>query len=182
MGLSTVYGIVKQNKGFIYVNSKPRRGTSFKIYLPRYIGRINRRSKNKQPEIVDGNETILVVEDEPALLEMTKRMLESVGYKVLATETPGEAIKLIKNPTEVIQLLLTDVIMPKMSGLDLSKHLISLAPDLKCLYMSGYTADVIAHHGIPDKGIHFIQKPFSRKDLAAIVRKVLDDKRESQQS
>jgi len=175
LGLSTVYGIVKQNKGFIYVYSEPGQGTTFKIYLPRYTGRMDKKLKRKRPEIVEGNETILVVEDEPALLEMTKRMLESVGYTVLATDTPSEAIELIKKPTLKIRLLLTDVIMPQMSGLELSTQLMSETPELKCLYMSGYTADVIAHHGILDKGIHFIQKPFSRKDLAAIVRKVLDN-------
>ena len=114
------------------------------------------------------------MEDEPAILEMTARMLESQGYSVLAASTPGEAIRLAEEHAGEIHLLMTDVVMPEMNGRDLAKNLLSLYPRLRRLFMSGYTADVIAHHGVLDEGVFFIQKPFSTKDLAKKVREVLD--------
>ena len=121
-------------------------------------------------------ETVLLVEDEPAILDMGKVMLEQLGYTVLAAGTPGEAIRLAEEHAGEIHLLMTDVVMPEMNGRDLAERLLSLYPDLKCLFMSGYTANVIAHHGVLDEGVHFIQKPFSMQDLAAKVREVLDNK------
>ena len=123
-----------------------------------------------------GQETILLAEDEPDMLEMTATVLKMQGYAVLAACTPGEAIRLAREHAGEIHLLITDVVMPEMNGRDLAKNLLSLYPDLKRLFMSGYTADVIAHHGVLDEGVHFIQKPFSRKDLAAKVREALDQK------
>ncbi len=120
-----------------------------------------------------GHETILLVEDEPAILKLTTKMLEMQGYTVLAASTPGEAIRLAREHAGEIHLLMTDVVMPEMNGRDLAKNLLSLYPHLKRLFMSGYTADVIAHHGVLDEGVHFIQKPFSTKDLAAKVREAL---------
>jgi response regulator RpfG family c-di-GMP phosphodiesterase len=122
-----------------------------------------------------GNETILLVEDEPMILKMTTTMLELQGYKVLLAATPGEAIVLAKEHAGEIHILITDVVMPEMNGRDLAQKLLSLYPNLKRLFMSGYTANVIAHHGVLDEGIHFIQKPFSMIDLAANVREVLDE-------
>ena len=120
-----------------------------------------------------GNETVLLVEDEQAILEMTSLMLEGLGYTIFAARTGGEAIDLFKEQKDTIHMLLTDVVMPDMNGHDLSKELLLLSPQLKCLFMSGYTANVIAHHGVLDEGVNFIQKPFSLPDLATKVREVL---------
>ena len=175
LGLSTVYGIIRQNNGFINVYSESGQGTTFKIYLPRHFDEANEKQEEEQVDIHGGHETILLVEDELALLEMTKSMLENLGYQVMAAGTPNNGIELANKHTDGIHLLLTDVVMPEMNGLDLSKRLLTLYPDLKSLFMSGYTADVIARHGILNEGVRFIQKPFSRQDLAATVRKVLDE-------
>ena len=121
-----------------------------------------------------GHETILVVEDELAILTMTTIMLKGLGYTVLAASSPDEALRLARVRTGDIHLLLTDVVMPGMNGLDLAKQLAPLLPDLKRLFMSGYTANVIAHDGVLDDGIHFIPKPFSTRDLTAKVRQALD--------
>ncbi len=175
LGLSTVYGIVKQNHGFIYVYSEPGEGTTFRIYLPRHVGKAEQIQKKgfARTEAI-GHETILLAEDEPTILHMTKRMLEKMGYPVLAAATPGEAIRLAEQHAGEIHLLITDVVMPEMNGRDLARKLLSLYPDIRRLFMSGYTANVIAHHGVLDEGVHFIQKPFSMKDLGAKVRETLD--------
>jgi signal transduction histidine kinase len=176
LGLATVYGIVKQNHGFINVYSEPGQGTTFKIYLPRYQGKAERLHQEGPAEPVGrGRETILLVEDEPAILAMTTRMLQRQGYTVLAAATPGEAIRLAEAHAGEIHLLMTDVVMPEMNGRDLAKNLLSFYPNLKRLFMSGYTANVIAHHGVLDPGVNFIQKPFSIHDLAAKVREALDE-------
>ncbi|MCG6533249.1 MAG: PocR ligand-binding domain-containing protein [Syntrophales bacterium LBB04] len=175
LGLATVYGIVKQNSGFINVNSEPGLGTTFKIYLPRHDGKTEQlRTKGPREAAGRGQETILLAEDEPAILEMTTKMLEYQGYTVLAASTPGEAIRLTREHADEIHLLMTDVVMPEMNGRDLARNLLAICPHLKCLFMSGYTADVIAHHGVLDEGVYFIQKPFSIKELAAKVREALD--------
>jgi two-component system cell cycle sensor histidine kinase/response regulator CckA len=174
LGLATVYGIVKQNNGFINVYSEPGQGTTFKIYLPRHAAKTQQMQKEGPAEQVGrGHETILLVEDEPAILRMTTTMLERQGYKVLAASTPGEAIRLAEEYPGEIHLLITDVVMPEMNGRDLAKNILSLYPSLKRLFMSGYTANVIAHHGVLDYGVNFIQKPFSVKDLAIKVRDAL---------
>jgi len=177
LGLATVYGIVKQNDGFINVYSEPGHGTTFKIYLPRYTGKNPSVTKDEsvEPDVsLLGKETILLVEDEPGILKMTLKMLERHGYTVLAAPTPGEAMSQAAQYKGEIHLLMTDVVMPEMNGRDLAKDLLSIFPDLKLLFMSGYTADVIAHHGVLEEGVHFIQKPFFMKDLAAKVREALD--------
>lgn len=176
LGLATVYGVVKQNNGFINVYSESGRGTTFKIYLPRH--RVDRNSSAplgpSQPA-ERGSETILIVEDEPAILEMTTMMLERLGYLAIAAGTPGEAIHLAKKYSGKIDLLVTDVVMPEMNGRDLAQNLRRYCPNLKYLFMSGYTANVIAHHGVLDKGINFIQKPFSEESLGSKVREALDE-------
>jgi PAS domain S-box-containing protein len=175
LGLATIYGIVKQNGGFIYVYSEPEEGTTFKIYLPRHIGKAGAVGRGVMTEALpQGRETILLVEDEPANLQLGKRMLEHMGYRVLAAGTPGAALRLAEEHAGEIHLLLTDVVMPEMNGRDLARRLISLYPDIKRLFMSGYTANVIAHHGVLDEGVHFIQKPFSRAELSQKVREALD--------
>jgi CheY-like chemotaxis protein len=175
LGLATVYGIVKQNNGFINVYSEPCHGTSFKIYIPRHAGQPVEDRKASTAEIPKGRgETVLLVEDEPAILNMTTKMLERQGYTVLAASAPGEALRLAEEHSGEIHLLMTDVVMPEMNGRDLAQNLFSLHPNLKALFMSGYTANVIAHHGVLDEGVDFIQKPFSVKTLAEKVREVLD--------
>jgi two-component system cell cycle sensor histidine kinase/response regulator CckA len=175
LGLATVYGIVRQNHGFIHVYSEPERGTTFKIYLPRHSAGSERSIKREVvvPD-VRGHETILLVEDEPMILAMTNIMLKLQGYTVLPAATPGEAIRLAREHVGEIHLLMTDVIMPEMNGRDLAKNLLSIYPNIKRLFMSGYTANVIAHHGVLDEGVHFIQKPFTKKELTAKIREVLD--------
>jgi PAS domain S-box-containing protein len=175
LGLATVYGIVKQNNGFIDLRSEFGQGTVITIYLPRHVGkagqeRIDAAVAGAQP----GQETILLVEDEAPLLAVTQRMLEKHGYKVVSASTPGHAIQLAREHAGNIDLLITDVVMPEMNGRDLAKNILALYPQTKRLFMSGYTADVIAHQGVLDEGVFFIQKPFSARDLAATVRKVLD--------
>ena len=171
-----MYGIVKQNNGFINVYSEPGKGTTIRIYLRRDAGQaVDTHRRKGTAKIPPGRgETVLVVEDEPALLAMAETMLEKIGYRVLAAGTPGKAVDLAGEHAGEIQLLMTDVVMPEMNGRDLAKRLLSLSPRLKCLYMSGYTADIIAHQGVVDEGVHFIQKPFSLRDLAAKVREALD--------
>ena len=174
LGLATVYGTVKQNNGFINVYSEPGHGTSFKIYLPRHAITSGQASKESPAApVARGHETILLVEDEPAILNMTERMLETFGYRVLSASMPGEAIRMAREHAGQIHLLISDVVMPEMNGRDLAKNLISLYPGIRCLFMSGYTANVIAHHGMLDDGINFIQKPFSIQALAAKVREAL---------
>jgi PAS domain S-box-containing protein len=177
LGLATLFGIVMQNNGFINVYSEPGQGTTFTIYLPRHIGENEEVSKVIASELPSkGNETILLVEDEPTILEMAALMLKGLGYTVVTAGTGNEAIRLFKERADSIQLLMTDVVMPDMNGRNLQKELQLLSPQLKCLFMSGYTANVIAHHGVLDEGVHFINKPFSVLDLAQKVRVVLAGK------
>jgi PAS domain S-box-containing protein len=175
LGLATVYGIVKQNNGFINVYSEPGRGTTFKIYLPRFQGEVVEVKREEVLEIPQAKgETVLIVEDEPSILAMGKRMLESLGYTVLVAHSPDEALGEAAGRQGAIHLLLTDVVMPEMNGRELAERLMALEPELQCLFMSGYTANVIARHGVLKEGVQFIQKPFSKKDLAVKVRQVLD--------
>ncbi|NWH03781.1 response regulator [Desulfobacter latus] len=179
LGLATVYGIVKQNEGFINIYSEPGQGSIFRIYLPRYLAATESpEKKNSDKFNQEGDETILLVEDEPSILKMTRMMLERTGYKVLAAGTPEEAIALAREHAGEIDLLMTDVVMPEMNGRDLAKNLRLLYPNLNLLFMSGYTANVIAHHGVLDEGVQFIQKPFAKQDLVIKVREVLDEAKE----
>jgi signal transduction histidine kinase/ActR/RegA family two-component response regulator len=174
LGLATVYGAVKQNNGFIHAASEPGEGTTFTIYLPRckdqdaYVVQDARRES-----ALPGQECVLLVEDEPTILKMTATILQCLGYSVLMANSPKEALHMAADFTGKIHLLLTDVIMPQMNGRDLANRLMLSRPELKCLFMSGYTANVIAHHGVLDEGVHFIQKPFLQPELAAIIRKAL---------
>ncbi len=175
LGLATVYGIVKQNNGFINVYAETGHGSLFRIYLP---------DASQQGDVAEvkaektapqgGKETILLVEDEKAILEVSKTILESLGYTVLTAGTPAEAIRLVESHDASIDLLVTDVILPQMNGRDLSRRLAVRQPRMKCLYISGYTADVIDHQGLLDPGVYFLPKPFAIHDLSAKIREVLE--------
>ncbi len=174
LGLATVYGIITQNGGFIVADSKPGQGTCFEIHLPRYAGKAAQLDQGAPAQVIGrGQETILLVEDEPAILRVGKRSLESLGYTVLAAATPGEAIRLAETHAGKIHLVITDVVMPEMNGRELATRLLSVYPNLKRLFMSGYTADIVAHHGVLEEDIPFIQKPFSIPALAEKVREAL---------
>ncbi|MFO7831004.1 MAG: PAS domain S-box protein [Desulfuromonadaceae bacterium] len=174
LGLATVYGIVKQNQGFINLYSEPGSGTTFRIYLPRHAQEAAAEPETPQsPALPAGHgQQILVVEDEPTMLELTSMMLEELGYQPIQAGTPAEALELAQQNPE-ITLLLTDVVMPGMNGRELARQLQEQQPPLKVLYMSGYTANVIAHHGVLEKGLDFIQKPFSLQDLADKMEEVM---------
>jgi two-component system, cell cycle sensor histidine kinase and response regulator CckA len=176
LGLAMVYGIVKQNAGQINVYSEPAKGTTFRIYLPRCI-----REEIVQADQVENiqhgqGETVFLLEDEVTVLELTKSMLEGLGYQVLAASTPAEALAEAEANTGKIQLLITDVIMPGMNGRELAERFKAILPDTRFLFMSGYTANVIGSLGGIEEGIHFIQKPFSLKELAGKVRAALEVK------
>ncbi len=174
LGLATIYGIVKQNNGFVNAYSEQGQGTTFSIYLPRYLGKTNLEECNIVAEpAIHGDETILLVEDEPTILDMTTTMLQRLGYTVLVAGTPSDAIHLADEHSGQIHLVLTDVIMPEMNGRILTQKLMENRPGLKCLFMSGYTANVISHHGVLDEGVSFIQKPFTKRDLAEKIRLAL---------
>ncbi|MBI5896788.1 MAG: response regulator [Desulfobacterales bacterium] len=152
LGLATVYGIVKQNNGFIHVRSEPGQGTEFSLYLPRHVGQAMESETPGAEEVLEkGRETALVVEDELVILELVKTMLESLGYTVLAANAPDEAMHLIETYQGEIHLLISDIIMPKMNGWDLAKQIQGKRPTIKCLFMSGYTAGVIADRGVLER-------------------------------
>ncbi len=175
LGLATVYGIVRQNDGFVNVYSEPEQGSTFKVYLPSHARETPTGSGEETLPVAGfGDETILLVEDEQAILKMTLKVLEKYGYNVLVAASPDEAIRLAREYQGPIHLLITDVIMPGMNGRDLAAKLLARQPGLKCLFMSGYTASVITNHGVLEEGVNFIQKPFRQHDMAVKVRKVLD--------
>ncbi|WP_073379694.1 ATP-binding protein [Desulfofustis glycolicus] len=174
LGLATVYGIVTQNNGFIEVRSEEGQGAIFAVYLPEYLETADTTLRTETVAVIPGGAgTVLLVEDEPMVLEMTTAMLEKLGYRVLPCAAAEEAIKLAELHRGEIDLLMTDVIMPNMNGRDLATQLSVRYPSLVCLFMSGYTADVIAHHGVLEEGVWFIQKPFSKKELADKLRGTL---------
>jgi len=182
LGLATVYGIIKQNNGFINLYSEPGQGTAFHIYIAEAPEQSIAGSTNDAPETIRNNgETILIVEDEPAILELCTTILTDFGFRVLSSDHPHTALTLLENIQEPIDLLITDVIMPEMDGQELSKKLQRVFPGLKTLYMSGYTSDVIARHGMIEGPIHFIQKPFSQRDLIKKLKETLSRQAEQVQ-
>jgi CheY-like chemotaxis protein len=175
LGLATVYGIVRQNGGCIEVDSRPDRGAVFRIYLPGHDGSVlPEAAEGAALPVAGSSETILLVEDEPLILEMVTAMLAPLGYTVLAAATPAAALRLAREHAGTIDLLLTDVVMPEMNGRELAARLAEIRPGLRRLFMSGYTADVIASRGVLEEGVEFVQKPFTRKRLVARIRAVLD--------
>jgi PAS domain S-box-containing protein len=176
LGLSTVYGIVKQSGGNIWVYSEVGRGTSFKVYLPRVDEGAQEYKRSAEPkDALQGTEMILLAEDEDVVRKLTREVLEMCGYKVLEAANGGAALLICERQKEPIHLLITDVIMPEMGGRELSDRLSQLHPEMKVLYMSGYTDNAIVHQGVLNEGANFIQKPFSPDALARKVREVLGE-------
>jgi len=175
LGLSMVYGIVKQSGGYIWVYSEPGRGTSFKIYFPLVDAPVESPVFEESPASgVQGNETILLVEDDEQVRDLSSEALSASGYKVIVAGTPQLAITICRSNPAHIDLLLTDVVMPGIGGRELAIQVAAILPDIKVLYMSGYTPQAILHHGELDADTFFIQKPFTPSSLAAKVREVLD--------
>ena len=178
LGLSTVYGIVKQHGGNVWVYSEPGKGTTFKCYFPAVESRNARPDEPQDVTAQDlcGSETVLIAEDDESVRKLAVSILKRKGYEVYWAANGHECLKLFQEKMDSIHLLITDVIMPDMNGKELYERISELKSGIKVLYASGYTDNVIAHHGVLDKGIHFIQKPFSIQGLSAKVRKVLDER------
>jgi len=175
LGLATVYGIVQQNQGFIHVYSEPGEGATFRIHLPVCAPSEERPADEGKRSIPQGRgETVLLVEDQPPILELGAEMLRLLGYSVLPVGEPAAALRIAGEAATAIDLLITDVIMPEMNGAQLVEGFRALRPDTPCLYMSGYTADAIAQRGLTEEGVHFLQKPFLLEDLAVRVRTAVD--------
>jgi PAS domain S-box-containing protein len=175
LGLATVYGIVKQSGGNIWVYSEPGRGTTFKLYFPRELSAVEAYSWTVKKAVrARGDETILVVEDDNSVRYLAKEILEMSGYHVMAVANGGEALLTCERYEGAIRLVLTDVIMPQMSGRELGERLAVIHPEIKILFMSGYTDNAIVHHGVLDAGVNFIGKPFNAAGLTLKVREVLD--------
>jgi PAS domain S-box-containing protein len=175
LGLSTVYGIVKQSQGHMWVYSEPGQGATFKVYLPHHLDPEEVQPPAPAPRVVPrGWETILAVEDELSLLNLVAEILRDAGYSVIAAQGPKEALRLMADHREPIHLLLTDVVMPGMSGRALADEVVVKRPGIRVLYMSGYTDNAIVHHGVLDAGVTYIQKPFTPDALIKMVREVLD--------
>jgi len=174
LGLATVYGIIRQSNGYIWVQSEPGAGSSFKIYLPLSVSlraAIGARSDREQQK---ATETILLVEDEDAVRNVIRKVLDKAGYKVLVAANGELALTCANDHPQPIHLLLTDVVMPKMTGRELAQRIVRSRPDTRVLYMSGYTPEAIVHQGVLDEGIQFIQKPLLPSQLLAKIRAILD--------
>ena len=176
LGLATVYGITKQNGGFVTVYSEPGKGTTFSLYIPRLMDDV-------QEEVAVGKDfleirpaTILLVEDDDMVRRMTAAILKKIGHSVILVENPAEALAVFKNETSPIDLLMTDVIMPQISGPELVAKIKKIKPDLKVLFMSGYTENVIVRHGVLKEGVYFVQKPFTKNDLSKKIGEAIDEK------
>jgi CheY-like chemotaxis protein len=176
LGLAMVYGIVKQHSGFIYVYSEPGVGTEFKIYFPREDGKVDKAEikpdSSRKP--AKSGETVLVVEDNEMVRNITSQLLIKDGYKVIIFEKGQDCIEYVKSTEDCITLLVTDIIMPDMNGRDLYENISYLRPGIKVLYISGYDSNIIAHQGILEGGVHFLQKPFTADALAGKVREAIE--------
>ncbi len=174
LGLSTVYGIARQNGGFVTVYSEPGEGSTFRVHLPRDASEpVEHAALSEEERIPGGTETVLIVEDEEAVLNLVKGVLERLGYTVLTARKAEDALNLAEEYPEQIDLLLTDIVMTDMNGSELSKRIGGIRPGIKCLFMSGYTSDIITHHGILEEGVNFISKPFTLRKLSDKIRELL---------
>ncbi len=176
LGLATIYGIMKQNNGFIDVYSEPGQGTTFRIYIPAFTQEEYTDEKTAEGPAASGVGQVLLVEDDEMVRKMTTVMLRQIGYTVLDAPSPQQALSICENKSLSIDLLVTDVVMPGMSGTELKDRIKKIRPDIKVLFMSGYTSNVIVHRGLLEEGVHFIQKPFSINDLARKAREAMGDK------
>jgi CheY-like chemotaxis protein len=175
LGLSTVYGVVKQSGGYIDLASEPGAGATFKIYFPKAEGAVDeQRQSGDLPPSLHGTETVLLVEDEASLRNLGSHLLQLCGYSVIEAECGAQAIALSRDYQGPIHLLLTDVVMPGMSGRMLAEELVEQRPQMKVLYMSGYTGQTVGAHGVLAEGSFFLPKPFTRDALARKVRIALD--------
>ncbi len=174
LGLAMVYGIVKQNEGFINVYSEPGKGTTFTVYIPRSRDEATEKKKEVEPLTTTATGTILLVEDDDMVRALTAEMLEAIGYKAFTAASPAEALFFFEKGDGQIDLMITDVVMPGMSGRELAEKVMVMRPAMKVLFMSGYTTNVIVHRGVLDEGVNFIQKPFSMSDLARKLSDVLN--------
>nr|WP_320009418.1 ATP-binding protein [uncultured Desulfobulbus sp.] len=174
LGLSTVYGIVKQNKGIITVESELGKGTTFSLFFPVHGDQVLPQASENAPIPQGNHEMVLLVEDDAAILEMTRSMLQSLGYRVTSTANPEEGIEFARNMGTELNLLITDVIMPVMDGWEMSSRIRSFCPELKIIYISGYTADFLSHQGGDVQVLNFMQKPFTKNELAKKIRSVLE--------
>jgi CheY-like chemotaxis protein len=175
MGLATVFGIVKQNHGIVTIDSEESDGTTITIYLPFATGEEAKASEKSQLKELTGDETVLLVEDEDMVRTMARRLLELKGYHVMDANNGKDAVRISRENIGKIDLLLTDVIMPNMNGRELFDRLRPTQPNMKALFMSGYSEEFIAEFGILDEDTHFIAKPFKMDELALMVRSVLDE-------
>ncbi len=174
LGLSTVYGIVKQNGGFVNVYSEPGQGTTFRIYIPRRAGDRVSEELIPEPAVTAGSGTVLMVEDDELVRKLVRSTLERIGYVPLVAVSPAEAIEICSSKTgSQVRMVLTDVVMPGMNGMEMLERIRAVRPGMKALFMSGYTSNVIVKHGILKPGIHFIQKPFTIQDLNKRIDEVL---------
>jgi CheY-like chemotaxis protein len=173
LGLATVFGIVKQSRGHIWVYSEPDKGTAFKVYFPRVSGAVEVRGSQQPPAGSRGTETILLVDDDDHVRTVAKSILRRHGYVVLEASSGGDALLVCEQHGAKIHLLVTDVIMPRMSGRQLAERLVTVRPEMKVLFMSGYADDAILQHGVLDSGVAYLQKPLTPNLLTRKVREVL---------
>ncbi len=175
LGLATVYGIVKQNGGFVLVDSARNLGATFRLFIPRTLETQPEPERTAQAPAAPGTETILLVEDDAMVSRTTAMMLGALGYTVLRADTPHRAVELVKKKKPPVDILITDVVMPEMSGAELKKRIERRRPGVKTIFMSGYTSNVIVNRGVLEEGTHFLQKPFTGNDLARKIREALED-------